>query len=215
MYGMLIAKWLARSGLFFLSCSLFGCIVIHSDSTPEEKIPPEKTLSQKELPKKENLTTNTKPEWDCSTTAETEIVELHNFFEAWYKGGIARSEKNFSRLTNVLADDFQLITATGFTVNKTLLITLMKGGYGTKQGLNMRIEKVNHRVQGENLCLLTYEEYGNTEGGLKKVLISAVLRRAPEKRNGLEWLHVHEVNVPMQEPEANNEKENKEPGVVP
>lgn len=212
MYGILIAKWLARSGLFVLSCSLFGCIVIHSDSDPEEKIPPEKTLSENELPQK---AVDTKQEWSCGTTAETEVMELHKFFEAWYNGGIARSEENFSRLTNVLADDFQLITATGFTVNKALLVTLMKGGYGTKQDLNMRIEKISQRVQGENLCVLTYEEYGNTESGLKKVLVSAVLRRAPEKRNNLEWLHVHEVNVPVQEQKADNEEENSEPEIIP
>lgn len=212
MYGILINKWLARSGLFFLSCSLSGCIVIHSDSVPEEKTPPEKPLSQKELSPKQ---TNTSQDWNCSAKAETEVMELHEFFEGWYNGGIARSEENFARLTNVLADDFQLITATGFTVNKALLITLMKGGHGTKQDLNMRIEKISQRVQGENLCVLTYEEYGNTEGGLKKVLVSAVLRRAPEKRNGLEWLHVHEVNVPMQEQKADNEKENSEPEIIP
>lgn len=224
MYRILITKWLARSGLFFLSCSLFGCIVIHSDSTPDdvprEKVPQEgvqqekasseKTLSQKEFPQQ---TADTKQAWNCSATAETEVIELHEFFESWYNGGIARSEENFSRLTNVLADDFQLITATGFTVNKALLVTLMKGGYGTKQDLNMRIEKISQRAQGENLCVLTYEEYGNTEGGLKKVLVSAVLRRAPEKRNGLEWLHVHEVSVPMQEQKAENE--NSEPEIIP
>lgn len=211
MYGKLATKWLVRSGLFLVSCSLFGCIVIHSEPTSQEKAALEKT-PQKEFPTK---TVNTQQAWECSATAETEVIELHKFFEAWYNGGIARSEENFSRLGRVLADDFQLITATGFTVNKALLITLMKGGYGTKQDLNMRIEKISLRAQGENLCLLTYEEYGNTEDGLKKVLVSAVLRRAPEKRNGLEWLHVHEVNVPMREQKADNEKENSEPEIIP
>lgn len=208
MYGILIKKWLARSGLFFLSCSLFGCIVIHSDSTPEEQ----KALSQKDHTPQ---ATDTNRDWNCSAKAETEVMELHKFFEGWYNGSTARSDDNFSRLANVLADDFQLITATGFTVNKTLLITLMKGGYGTKQDLNMRIEKISPRAQGENLCVLTYEEYGNAEGGLKKILVSAVLRRAPEKRNGLEWLHVHEVNVPMREQKGDNEKENSTPEIIP
>ncbi len=193
--NIFLKKWFARSGLLLLVSGLAGCIVIHSSSAPEEKSASE----QKSPREKTSLSLQVKEDWICDETAETEVIELHKFFEGWYSGEIPRTDENFTRLTDVIAEDFQLITATGVTVNKALLTTLMKSSHGTKQNLNKRIENIRLRAQDNNLCLLTYEEYGNTEGGEKKVLTSAVLRRAPEKRNRLEWLHVHEVNVPVRE----------------
>ncbi|MFX0151840.1 MAG: hypothetical protein ACFFAJ_13715 [Candidatus Hodarchaeota archaeon] len=43
-------------------------------------------------------------------SCETEIKELHKFFENWYNGVISQSEKTFSRLTRVLARNFKLIS---------------------------------------------------------------------------------------------------------
>jgi hypothetical protein len=48
----------------------------------------------------------------------------------------------------------------------------------------------------DDLVLVTYEEHGTTGGRTKSTLITAVLRRCLEPRDGLEWVHIHEVQLP-------------------
>ena len=129
---------------------------------------------------------------------EKEIRELHAFFEAWYQGAIANSDDAFRRLEHVLAPAFTLITSDGYTFTRDQVLSLLRNEYATKPDIKMWVDNVRLRYTADDVILTTYEEHGTTADGERSTLITALLCRHPERPNGLEWIHIHEVRLPSQ-----------------
>jgi hypothetical protein len=129
---------------------------------------------------------------------EKEIRELQAFFEAWYRGTVDNSEVTFSRLADVLAPEFMLITSDGYILERERVLSLLRTDYAAKTEIELRVEDCQLRLASGDILLVTYEEHGTTQNLKKTALISAVLRKNPALPNGLEWLHIHEVNLPSQ-----------------
>lgn len=128
-----------------------------------------------------------------------EIRELHAFFQAWYQGAIANSDDSFRRLEGVLAPAFTLITSDGYTFARDQVLALLRNEYGAKPDIKMWVDNVRLRYAAGDVILATYEEHGTTTDGKRATLITAVLCKNPEQRNGLEWVHIHEVRLPSQD----------------
>jgi hypothetical protein len=129
---------------------------------------------------------------------EKEIRELHSFFEAWYRGTIDDSDRSFSRVENVLAPEFTLITSDGHIIARNQLLALLRAEYSTKLDIEMWVENFQLRLEAGDIVLVNYEEHGTTTNGKQSTLITAVLRKNPEQQNGMEWIHIHEVRLPSQ-----------------
>jgi hypothetical protein len=129
---------------------------------------------------------------------EKEIRELHTFFEAWYQGAIANSDDAFQRLEGVLAPAFTLITSDGYTFTRDQVLALLRDEYGARPDIKMWVDNVRLRYTAGDVILATYEEHGTTADGERATLITALLCQRPERPNGLEWIHIHEVRLPPQ-----------------
>jgi len=127
---------------------------------------------------------------------EREIHELHAFFTAWYRGTIADPDSAFSRVENVLAPEFTLITSDGYTMPREQLLSLLRGEHAKRPEIEMRVDQIQLRLVSGEIVLITYQEHGVTANGARSKLISALLRRKPNTPNGLEWVHIHEVGLP-------------------
>ena len=62
--------------------------------------------------------------------------------------------------------------------------------------MEMWVENIQLRCASGDIVLVTYEELGTTKNGKRATLITAVLQKNPERPNGLEWIHLHEVSLP-------------------
>ncbi|MBN2391581.1 MAG: DUF4440 domain-containing protein [Anaerolineae bacterium] len=128
---------------------------------------------------------------------EKEIRELHAFFRTWYRGTVNDSDESFSRIEDVLASEFTLITADGYVVARDQLLGLLRSEYATKNpDIEMWVENIQLRLATDDIVLVSYEEHGITTNGKKSTLITALLRKNPKRQNGLEWIHIHEVRLP-------------------
>lgn len=126
----------------------------------------------------------------------TEVRQLHEFFQAWYRGDLEPTDEAFARFAGVLAAEFTVITTGGLELDRDRLLPLMRGEHGTKPDLEMWTENFRLRLADCGLVLFTYEEHGRTAGRRKASLITALLRENPAMVNGLEWVHLHEVDLP-------------------
>lgn len=129
--------------------------------------------------------------------AEREVVELHQFFEDWFRGFIADSPENFARVASVLADQFCIIPPNGVPVLREELVERLQHAYGTSmmddEPFEIWIENFHAKIVDGVYCLATYEEY-QKENGQTNGRISTVLFRVRENvPNSLEWVHLHET----------------------
>ena len=129
---------------------------------------------------------------------EKEINGLHAFFKVWYRGTIDDSDESFSRVEDILAPEFTLITSDGYVVAKEQLLGLLRSEYATKPEIEMWVENIQLRLATDDIVLVNYEEHGTTINGKKSTLITALLRKNPKQQNGLEWIHIHESHLPSQ-----------------
>ncbi len=129
----------------------------------------------------------------------TEILELHQFFENWFAARLDRTEENFRRLSSVLAPDFEHISPEAVLSSREKLLEGLwefYGSYRDQAVYRIQIKEYRGRPLEEGLHLVNYEEWEEREGGRKGRLTTALFRPTSGARNGVEWLHVHEVWLP-------------------
>ena len=128
---------------------------------------------------------------------ETEVEQLHRFFEDWFHGRLAVEQ--FTRLEEALADGFTFVSTEGELLDRPTLIGNVRNGRGRWRGdEEARIWIENPRVlhrEGQTLTVV-YEEWQHHQGRTRGRLSTVVFRRAEDRPHGLEWLHVHEVWLP-------------------
>jgi hypothetical protein len=133
---------------------------------------------------------------------KNEVIDLHNFFEQWFKAEIENTNKIYSRLENVLNEKFMLIMPTGEYIFRDKLLEQLLAGYGSRSGSNdsyrLWIENTTCRYIFDDLCLVTYEEWAEVNGKLNARLSSALFKKKEGTKYGVEWLHVHETLIPAE-----------------
>jgi hypothetical protein len=129
-----------------------------------------------------------------------EVIELYQFFQDWFNGKIELTDEGFSRLRDVVADGFQIIFPNGQIVDRADLLERVRAAHGTDAvvgpPLRIWVDGYRSRAIDEGLQLVTYQEWHQDEGAPRGRRVTAVLRRRSGARNGVEWLHVHEVWLP-------------------
>ncbi|MFQ5690829.1 MAG: hypothetical protein ACE5HQ_11215 [Gemmatimonadota bacterium] len=124
-----------------------------------------------------------------------EVMDLHRFFQEWYKGVPDPEGDSFERLASVLHPDFELIAPTGGRMDRTKVLNGVREAHGRYSGCPCRISIRNcaTRALGPDLGLATYEEWQDIAGETRGRLSTAVFGRRAGLPNGVQWLHVHEV----------------------
>ena len=134
---------------------------------------------------------------------EKEVIDLHQFFAQWFRAEIENNDEEFSRLEKALDPKFTLIVPTGEVQSREKLLQQLRAGYASRKDdekdYRLWVKNIKcHLVEG-NLCLVTYEEWGDVNGKITARLSSALFRRNPKTINGVEWVHVHEVYIPTKQ----------------
>ncbi len=130
-----------------------------------------------------------------------EIIELHQFFEDWFKGTLAQTEANFDRFAHVMGEGFVIISPDGRVTEREPLLTGLWQSHGIWQEKGdgrIWIQNIHLRQQTQNLALATYEEWQAVSGEQTARLSSVLFARQPDLPNGVAWLHVHETWLPPQ-----------------
>lgn len=134
---------------------------------------------------------------------EKEVIDLHQFFAQWFRAEIENTDEEFSRLEKALNPKFILIVPTGEVQSREKLLQQLKAGYASRKDdekeYRLWVKNIQCRLVEGNLCLVTYEEWGDVNGKITARLSSALFRKKPEAINGVEWVHVHEVYIPNEQ----------------
>ena len=122
-----------------------------------------------------------------------EVVELHQFFQAWLSGSIEQSREKYDRFERVMADDFVMIPPDSDLLSRDVIMDIFWQEHGAKSS-SFRIEIRNPvaRQVAESLYLVSYEEWQFEQDQSARVT-TALLRENP---TGIEWLSVHESWLP-------------------
>jgi hypothetical protein len=128
----------------------------------------------------------------------TEVVGLHDFFVAWFKGITGKSGKNFQRLSSVLATEFEIIKPDGNRLDRKGLIDDLWAFHGGYQDNTFDIEIKNYQNRSiqEGLYIVTYEEWTQIDENLDARLSTVIFKNREGTQNRVEWLHVHETWLP-------------------
>ncbi|MEN9938128.1 MAG: hypothetical protein RLZZ387_4707 [Chloroflexota bacterium] len=131
---------------------------------------------------------------------QTEIVELHAFFEQWLGGTLPDTDAAFARLVDTMAPTFAIVTPAGRLVERAELLPQLRTAHSSRPGWRMWIERPVLRFQHGALTGATYEEWQRHVDGVVTARLSTVIfHPQPGTPNGLAWLHVHETWLPPQE----------------
>jgi hypothetical protein len=132
---------------------------------------------------------------------EREVIELHQFFEAWFNGTISGNSA-FHRMEIALAPSFKIIPPSGKCVSRHDTLTGVKSAHGAlaqaDPPFRIWIKNFQLRHQESELCLVTYEEWQAKQDGDEGRISTALFKNRSETPNGVEWLHLHEVWIQTQ-----------------
>lgn len=129
--------------------------------------------------------------------AEREVVELHRFFQSWFTGEVPREDDHFQRVVDALAEDFFLISPDGVRMDRSAILKMIQGAWGARPpGFSVWIQQVETQWTGNDVVLLTYEEWQSDVADTRGRLASALFRVNEHAPGGVEWVHLHETWLP-------------------
>lgn len=128
---------------------------------------------------------------------EREVVELHQFFQEWFKGDLANSDESFTRLSSVIAQGFSIISPQGKKVSRDSLLNTLRDAYGAYSGddrsFRIWIKNFDVAFVAKDVLLATYEEWQDLDGEENSRTSTVLFHRNESTPNGVEWIHVHET----------------------
>lgn len=126
---------------------------------------------------------------------EREFVELYTFFRTWFRGEVEKSEAAISRLADVCAQAFTLVTDTGDVLSRDEVLKWFFDRHGSAPAYDFRVEEAAVRQQHGDVTICTFTLRVGREGPGDPVLQTAVFREEPSAPNGVVFLHAH--NTPI------------------
>ncbi|HJL19053.1 MAG TPA: DUF4440 domain-containing protein [Sandaracinaceae bacterium LLY-WYZ-13_1] len=126
---------------------------------------------------------------------EREVRGLHVFFERWFRGELG--DGDFARVADALASDFELVSPRGVRDGRASILAGVRSARGRRgPDFTIAIEDLVVRWQGEDACLVRYEEHQRDGDGATARISSAWFRRRDDAPCGVEWVHLHETWLP-------------------
>lgn len=123
---------------------------------------------------------------DAPCSCVPALVELHDFFAAWYRGDDAA---DITLLENALASDFRLITPKATIVDRQRVIQATREQRGDSPSAGIEIKPIACS-QARGLHLSTYEEWQSDDVERPARLSTAVLSTVD---GAWQWHLVHET----------------------
>ena len=134
---------------------------------------------------------------------EKEIVDLHRFFETWFKASVEKDKKVFERLSSTLHDKFTLVFPNGQHLGRQAVIDRVFEAHGLESSnpryFRIWIDKVQCHFEADDRCLMTSEEWHEDNGSISARISSAWFLQKEGLPNNAQWLHLHETWIPGKE----------------
>jgi hypothetical protein len=124
---------------------------------------------------------------------QTEIIELHHFFEGWLGGTLSNDAATFDRFVSATSPTFTMITPRGDLLDYAAIRQLIANLYGTRSELRIWIEQPRLLLQNEAISIVCYEEHQQWPENRTARLATAIFTADPAAPNGVRWEHVHET----------------------
>ena len=118
-----------------------------------------------------------------------EIVELHNFFEAWFLG----ADVNFDRVESVLAPAFTIVGPDGNVESRSATIGFLREVFGSDDDLNMTTTDHQLLHESSDTLLASYIETHVRGEKTWRRQSTVVFAKDSTVINGLKWVRVHET----------------------
>ena len=132
-----------------------------------------------------------------SDSVINEVIELHEFFQAWLCGSIEKTREVYARFENAMDDGFIMIPPDSGLLPRSTIMEIFWEEHGNKTS-SFRIEIKNPvaREMADSLYLVSYEEWQfETE---QTARVTTALMK--ETSQGIHWLSVHESWLPGHAP---------------
>lgn len=124
--------------------------------------------------------------------AEREVIELHEFFEQWYRAELEPDA--FERFEQALAEGFVIVNPSSSVLERDAILEAVRAARGSDASARIRIENFVARRREGDVLIATYEEWQKLADEPERARLSTVVMRADESApNGWVWLHVHET----------------------
>ena len=132
---------------------------------------------------------------------KAEVVAVHDFLSGWLSGSLPKDPATYGPFAAMLADDFMIVSPTGETRQRADLVPGIEQAHGAEgDDFRIWIENCQVRWSDAEACVGTFEEWQESGGVTCARLSSVLFRRNATKRNGLEWVHLHETWLPGKAP---------------
>lgn len=126
---------------------------------------------------------------------ETEIRELHRFFQDWYRGQL--EDDAFERFSGVMAEGFVIVLPDAGILRQKAIVDAVRSQKATDPQARLWIENVRLVESGADYLIAMYEEWQGRDGqDARGRLSTVVFTRDEGAPNGLVWRHVHETWLP-------------------
>ncbi len=130
-----------------------------------------------------------------------EIVELHDFFVAWFTGKLPKNTESFARIESALGAEFLIISPAGVATARKALLAQLYQAHGRIPNIRIWIKNVQLRQRHGPIQIVTYEEWQESDGETGREttarLSSVIFHQKKDAPNHLEWLHLHETWRPL------------------
>ena len=121
--------------------------------------------------------------------ARREVVALHAFFEAWYRGEDALS---LDRVAGVLAPEFEMLAPNEEWITRGKLLDELSADRGAYPALTITIEHLAYRASSSDSASLEYIERHVENGQVDTRMCCALMRRPYPGSSNLEWVGIYE-----------------------
>ena len=125
--------------------------------------------------------------------ATREVIELHDFFQAWLTAALPETDAAFARFAGTAAAGFTLISPDGQQLDRAAVTAWIRAAYGTRPGSRLWTTDHAVRYQDGQSVLATYLEWQTRDGATTCRISSALFVGHEGAPNGLLWQHVHET----------------------
>ena len=136
---------------------------------------------------------------DIIDMARDEIVGVHRFFVAWFRGELPDDDRSFARFAEATHRDFSMVTsATGEILGRDEVLGFVRQAHGSRSSeFAIEIRSFAAHAAGPDTALVTYEEWQFDGDALPSARTSTAYFVAdPSAPQGVAWRHLHETLHP-------------------